>query len=442
VTADPSDSRSDAPSAFHLDFHSAFHIEELPIPASMEADGAAAFAAAIDVHYGSEAASYGTGELAFTAREALPRYLDPQHEPTRLFVARVGEQSADRIVGVARYEWEPGADGTTAWLMVDVLAPFRRRGIGSALAEHIEGLAAAAGIVKLIVYAVSPASSGAASSSAAPSGAASSSAAPSGAASSSAAPSGAASSSAAPSGAASSSAAPSGAASSSAAPSSAPRDRLASPTGFGSVPAGNPEVRFLLGRGYRLEQVVRGSRLALPVDVGPLLAETSARAGAEYALHCWVGDTPERWRTDLAMLCTRMSTEEPTAGLEEPEDLWDVARLVADEERRSSTGRVDLVAAIEHLPSASLVAFTRLSAPADRARSVSQEDTLVLPEHRGHRLGMLLKVANLDQLQRERPGHPSVITFNAEENVHMLAVNEAVGFTPIGYEGAWRRDLA
>lgn len=52
---------------------------------------------------------------------------------------------------------------------------------------------------------------------------------------------------------------------------------------------------------------------------------------------------------------------------------------------------------------------------------------------------MLLKVANLE---RERPGHPSVITFNAEENRHMLSVNEAVGFTPFVYEGAWKTVLA
>jgi hypothetical protein len=54
---------------------------------------------------------------------------------------------------------------------------------------------------------------------------------------------------------------------------------------------------------------------------------------------------------------------------------------------------------------------------------------------------MLLKVANLAHLQEQRPGHPSVITFNAEENRHMLDVNEALGFEAIASEGAWRKDL-
>lgn len=84
--------------------------------------------------------------------------------------------------------------------------------------------------------------------------------------------------------------------------------------------------------------------------------------------------------------------------------------------------------------------FTELEVSAEPGRAVSQEDTLVLREHRGRRLGLLLKVANLELLAAESPGHPSVMTYNAEENRHMLTVNEALGFVPVGYEGAWRRD--
>ncbi len=63
----------------------------------------------------------------------------------------------------------------------------------------------------------------------------------------------------------------------------------------------------------------------------------------------------------------------------------------------------------------------------------------MLPSYRGHRLGLLLKLANLVQLQGLASGYPAIVTCNAEENRHMLDVNDALGFRPIGYEGAWKK---
>jgi GNAT superfamily N-acetyltransferase len=210
------------------------------------------------------------------------------------------------------------------------------------------------------------------------------------------------------------------------------------------VPLENDEVRFLLRRGYTLEQIERGSRLPLPVD-DALLAEhfaaATAASGADYRIHSWTERTPEKWREDMVVLLTRMSTDAPSAGLEEPEEQWSIARLLDAEDRAATSPRTELVAAVEHVPTGRLAGFTVLSVPRELDRAVGQEDTLVLREHRGHRLGMLLKIANIANLQKERPGHPAIITFNAEENRHMLSVNEAVGFVPIGYEGAWKKLL-
>lgn len=224
-----------------------------------------------------------------------------------------------------------------------------------------------------------------------------------------------------------------------------PGPRIDAPTGFGSVPAENREVRFLVARGFRLEQVERGSRLPLPADEGVLAeraAEASAHAGPDYRVHTWVGRTPPRWLADIAILRTRMSTDAPSAGLDEPEEPWDADRVVAAEQREADGPRVAVTAVVEHVPSGTLAAYTQLHVSDDVTRPVSQYDTLVLREHRGHRLGMMLKVANLRHLTEVAPGHPSVLTWNAEENRPMLDVNEAVGFVPIGYEGAWRLDLS
>ena len=62
-------------------------------------------------------------------------------------------------------------------------------------------------------------------------------------------------------------------------------------------------------------------------------------------------------------------------------------------------------------------------------------DTLVAKAHRGHRLGMLVKVLNLRRLQKDHPEVELVVTFNAVENDHMLAINVALGFRAAGYDG-------
>ncbi len=48
--------------------------------------------------------------------------------------------------------------------------------------------------------------------------------------------------------------------------------------------------------------------------------------------------------------------------------------------------------------------------------------------HRGHRLGLLTKVAMLDLLARREPRVTQIITWNSESNRHMIAINETLGY--------------
>ncbi|MFC5928569.1 GNAT family N-acetyltransferase [Cryobacterium melibiosiphilum] len=372
-----------------------FTVDELTVPTAPGAAGWNDFVAMVAVRNTVDAEAYGSDELDFTPEELLPVWQNQRYEPKRALAARV----EGRIVARATFERLPVRDADSgettittsaeanaaprdvAWLSVQVLPEWRRHGIGRALTDRIEALAAADGCRTLIVYAASR---------------------------------------------------------------PAPGATLASPTGFGAVPLGNAEVRFLLRRGYRLEQVERGSRLSLPIgpDLLASFAEQAAEfAGVDFIVHCWCNTTPPEWRENIAMLYSRMSSDAPSAGLKEPVEVWTAERIVDEEQSFAGSPRVLLTAAVRHIPTGRLVGYSQLSVPAELTRPVSQEDTLVLREYRGHRLGMLLKVANLHYLQGVSPGHPSIITFNAEENRHMLAVNEALGFVPIGYEGAWRRSL-
>jgi GNAT superfamily N-acetyltransferase len=309
--------------------------------------------------------------------EKLLAYWSDPYSPHRLFVVRAD----GRVVGRGMYETQLDDGSTAAWVDVRVHPDYRGRGIGTALAERVEQLGRAENRTHVIVYIVSA---------------------------------------------------------------DGPGDRIEPPTGSGSLPAGNPEVRFLLGRGYRLEQVVRASRLPLPIDAGELsarLVRATDRAGEAYVVHRWAGPTPVEFRDDIALLNTRMSTDAPQSGLDEPEDVWTAQRLAEHEEHTTADGTVLLTSAVLHVDEGRLVGFTQFALPTEPGRPVDQYDTLVLKEHRGHGLGMVLKLANLEFLQQEHSGPPSVITWNADENRHMLAVNEELGFEPIGYDGAWRLDL-
>ena len=65
-----------------------------------------------------------------------------------------------------------------------------------------------------------------------------------------------------------------------------------------------------------------------------------------------------------------------------------------------------------------------------------------MPGHRGRRLGMLVKAANLRRLTGELPAVRRVDTWNAEENAWMLAINVALGFRPSGGAGEWQLALS
>ena len=346
----------------------------------MSLDGSPAardFEQSVDARNAAEIASNGSSDIGYTAAELLPGWQESAHELRRLFGARVDA----RIVARGAYETRKLGDAvTTAWLHVHVHPDFTGRGIGRALADRLEAVAIEEGKDRIHVYAASSPAEG---------------------------------------------------------------PRIAPTTGVGSLPAHGREVRFLLARGYLLGQIERSSRLALPVDP-QLLAERRAIAEAAaqgYRILTWVNYAPPELLDDLAMLATRMSTDVPTGGVEEEEDLWTVDRWLEHEKQRETSPRSIVYAAAEHLESGRLAGYTELSVPAETDRPVDQGDTIVVREHRGHRLGMLLKVANIQHLEEVFPGHPWILTYNAEENRYMLDVNEAVGFVPFTYEGAWQKRL-
>ncbi len=194
--------------------------------------------------------------------------------------------------------------------------------------------------------------------------------------------------------------------------------------------APSPGGRALAERsGLVASQVEVRRDLRVPVDAARLDAlEERCRGHAEgYAVRLWEGECPADLLEDRALLSQRMSTDAPAGDVPRGEEHWDAARVRFGERLLREQGRVRLSAGAVHEASGRLVAFTDLCVPTAAPERAYQWDTLVLREHRGHRLGTLVKLANLRRVPAAWPRTRVVSTWNAEENTPMIAVNEALG---------------
>ncbi len=354
-------------------------IDELPLPEAIDDVRGADYQAVIEIHNVVALEYMGdTGSVA-TLDEYFADLVDHEYERKRLFVVR---HNGSPVAYAILYLWTDPAT-KTAWLDTYVHPGHRRRGYGSALLDHIEAIAREAGKTTAQGGGKHRVD--------------------------------------------------------------VPGPRIASPAGFGDLPQDDEVVRFLSHRGWSLAQVYRYSKLPLPVPAGTmesLWADAWRKAGNDYRIVTWIGPTPDEWLDGVAAIMARMPTDAPSGDHEIDEEIWDADRVRSRDERRRRANQTPLVAAAVHGPSGTLVAFNDLLVPDDRTRPALQAVTLVLKEYRGHRLGMIVKLANIRQLQEFSPQSPSILTDNAEENRPMLNVNEAIGFVPVAFNGAWQKTLA
>lgn len=217
-------------------------------------------------------------------------------------------------------------------------------------------------------------------------------------------------------------------------------DLLASPTGFGTIPRDHI-TRYYLRNGYELGQIERKSGLDLNGSL-PLVQRMLEESRADgYSLVSWTLPTPPEHMAGYAWMKSRMSTDVPAGAMEFDEETWDAERIARHDQHWIDGGHTVLVTAVRHDATGELVAFTELSIGEDKTAPTGQVDTLVLREHRGHKLGQWIKCANLLAWQEIVPESRRVLTWNAEENRHMLNVNEAMGFKPVAYIGAWKKEI-
>jgi len=171
------------------------------------------------------------------------------------------------------------------------------------------------------------------------------------------------------------------------------------------------------------------------------LREEAERHAAGYQLVNWTGLIPEGLIEQMAALYAALSDAPHDADVE-PEK-WDAQRV---RERvnglREHFGAREYSVAARHVASGELAALTQVSVDPPDPGWGFQLITAVTAAHRGHRLGLLVKVAMLEWLATAEPQLERITTWNAEDNQYMIAVNEALGYTIFGRPAtAWRLDV-
>lgn len=205
----------------------------------------------------------------------------------------------------------------------------------------------------------------------------------------------------------------------------------------------SPGRLFALAHGYTNVQTKVRRNLRLPFDDARLCKlETASRRHAEgYQVLTSAGRCPEKLLEDRALLSQRMSTDAPLGDSERGEEAWDAARVREQERLVVEMGRSAYSAGAVHEATGRLVAFSDIAISNRRPERGFQWDTLVVREHRGHRLGLLVKVANLRAIAGASPPTTRLSTWNAEENGPMIAINEALGFEVVATANTWEKRL-
>jgi GNAT superfamily N-acetyltransferase len=355
--------------------------ERMDAAASSELDAYAELIRRLDLE------RLGTDELTRPVAELLAALAD---DPYRARVP-LGAFDGDRLIGLGELDWERDDEARTAYLAILGVVPERRReGIGSQLLAGAERIVADAGRPTLVLSADHRADGGDARYAG------------------------------------------------DVAPGADDRAMVRAPQGEAMIASDDPAVRFAVAHGYALGQLDRISVL----DVAGRDDEFRSRleglaTSADYEVRTWVDRAPEDLLDSLAVAHERMSVDAPSGAIDYELERWDADR-VRDEDRRAlAMGRTTVTAAAI-ARDGTVAGFTVLSLLSG-SPAVEQWDTIVLAAHRGHRLGMRLKLENLILLGTTDPARERVYTWNADENEHMLGINVDLGFRPFALESVWQR---
>lgn len=193
------------------------------------------------------------------------------------------------------------------------------------------------------------------------------------------------------------------------------------------VPDGTDGARFAHSRGLRA--VLRETRSLLDVGSvdGRVLDRLAEEEHASYRLAAWVGRAPEDLLPSYGAAKRAMRDAAPgTADIGVPE--WDSTLVREHEEVMRRRGREYRVVAALHEPTGDVAGMTEVVISNFTPLRAVQDNTAVLPAHRGHGLGLWMKAEMLRWLRAERQDVLEIVTSIVEDNAYLRQINERLGY--------------
>lgn len=207
----------------------------------------------------------------------------------------------------------------------------------------------------------------------------------------------------------------------------------------------SPGREFALALGY--ESALPEIRRVLPLPVkldferfDDLAAAALPFAGG-YRLVTWRDRCPDEFVPGMIELERTIARDAPHGELDNEPPTWDEARVRAGEATVADMGLVTYNAGAVELSSGQLVAVTTIGISSETPDAAEQFATTVAHEHRGHRLGLLVKIANVKAIVEHSPRTRKISTWNAETNLHMSRVNDELGFRATSRGAVWQKHL-
>jgi mycothiol synthase len=188
--------------------------------------------------------------------------------------------------------------------------------------------------------------------------------------------------------------------------------------------AGGPGAAFASVHGFAVAERTARQRLDM---ISADQSRWHVPVAPGYRLVRWIDAAPDDLLVSYASARNAISNR-PHGETSFVDQEWTPERVRSDESTARASRQTRVVAAV-HEGTSEVVGLTLLEVYHERPDMAVQQDTAVVPSHRGMRLGVSIKAANLVWLTADHPRVTVVQTSTAADNSYMLHVNEQVGFT-------------